>query len=427
MGGPAGADDPNRSRGSQSPGSSSNAGGSPETQSPSGSARSVGDKAVTDRNRPPGSPSPPGAVALDGATRIERMPDSALSRLTLTARAEQRLGIRTAPVDRRAVDQTITVGGRVIPQPGTAVVLRAPFAGIVEPAARDRIIPLPGTKVDADQVILRLRPIVASSPNVRAEAQRDLEQAEARFDNAGKVVARVRRRHAEGTQDEAEVEVAERDFSVARAEVKAAQNNLRRIRRAPLGADVSLPLRAPSQGVIQWIQATPGQTVEAGARLGAVVNPDALWIRVPLYVGRIQSIDREASTLVRPLGGRVDGVVAKPVSSLAVPSPDGTIADLLYAPLGSGLAPGARVWVTLRLLASRKNELVVPRSAVFYDHYGAAWVYVLVAPQAYERRRVDVDTITGDYAVLARGPAVGSVVVRVGVMALYGTEFGVGN
>jgi hypothetical protein len=50
-----------------------------------------------------------------------------------------------------------------------------------------------------------------------------------------------------------------------------------------------------------------------------------------------------------------------------------------------------------------------------------------VGPRVYERRRVEVDRVEGDVAVLARGPAIGTKVATTGSSELFGAETGTGK
>jgi len=68
---------------------------------------------------------------------------------------------------------------------------------------------------------------------------------------------------------------------------------------------------------------------------------------------------------------------------------------------------------------------VVPESAVWYDAHGRTWVYVSAGPRTYVRSAVVVARYAGHVAVLSKGPAAGTRVVKVGAAELYGAEQGV--
>lgn len=78
-------------------------------------------------------------------------------------------------------------------------------------------------------------------------------------------------------------------------------------------------------------------------------------------------------------------------------------------------------------MMDENTYLVVPYSAILYDLTGDVWVYINPAPLTYQRERVDVETIEGDSVLLKDGPAVGTMVVTIGVPELYGADTGVGK
>ncbi len=369
-----------------------------------------------------------GVPALAGApAKLKRAPESLLNQIQLSPKSVERLGIKIGAVQQQVVPRTLKVGGTIMPKPGGSALLRAPLAGTVEPPPGQKQLMLPGTKVRAGQTLLRLRPLVAPNRNLLAETRRDLDQAQARFKTSDKAAARAQSLLKQGAGDQAGLELALQNAAVAKAELRAAKERLQRARRDPLGADVSLPLRAPRDGVILRLIAAQGQSVAQSAPLVEVVSPSELWVRVPLYVGRIGVIDRAARAQIQNLGGGL-AVDAAWIDAPMTASGGGTVADLFYAlPKESAFSPGARVTVQLTLLDSDKAKPVLPGTAVFYDSQGAAWVYIQIEANVFERRRVDVQTVIDDRVILARAPPKGSKVVIIGAMELYGTEFGIGK
>lgn len=70
---------------------------------------------------------------------------------------------------------------------------------------------------------------------------------------------------------------------------------------------------------------------------------------------------------------------------------------------------------------------VVPYAAVIYGVHGETWVYTNPEPLVYVRAPVTVEYIEGDLAVLLEGPPVGTAVVTAGGAELFGAESGVGG
>ncbi len=88
------------------------------------------------------------------------------------------------------------------------------------------------------------------------------------------------------------------------------------------------------------------------------------------------------------------------------------------------LTPDAVKRLDIRTAAVQPDgtETVIPYSAVFYSATGETWAYVNLKPLTFERRRIVVNRISGDRAILSRGPGSGSAVATAGVPELHGIE-----
>lgn len=82
---------------------------------------------------------------------------------------------------------------------------------------------------------------------------------------------------------------------------------------------------------------------------------------------------------------------------------------------------------TTKVGAGQAGRTVVPYDAVLYDEQGVTWVYTTAGPMTFVRRRVTVERIQGDRAILRSGPRAGTTVVTVGAEELLGAELGVGE
>jgi hypothetical protein len=66
----------------------------------------------------------------------------------------------------------------------------------------------------------------------------------------------------------------------------------------------------------------------------------------------------------------------------------------------------------------------VPTAAIIRDINGGEWVYRKTGPDTYLRQRIEVASVSGDTALLARGLERGAEIVTDGAAELFGTEFG---
>jgi hypothetical protein len=85
----------------------------------------------------------------------------------------------------------------------------------------------------------------------------------------------------------------------------------------------------------------------------------------------------------------------------------------------AGMAGGPRAGATTRT--------VIPYAAVLYDEHGDTWAFTNPAPLSFIRKRIGVDYVRGDLAVLVKGPPAGTRVVTIGAAELLGAELGVGG
>jgi hypothetical protein len=76
---------------------------------------------------------------------------------------------------------------------------------------------------------------------------------------------------------------------------------------------------------------------------------------------------------------------------------------------------------TARVTRSGKHA-VIPYKALIYDDEGGTHVYTSPKPLSFLRMPVEVERIVGDRVLLEEGPPVGTSVVTVGAIEVYGTE-----
>jgi hypothetical protein len=287
----------------------------------------------------------------------------------LTSEGQERLGIASAPVERRRIPRTRTVGGEIVVptrlpgSDGPPLVVGATAASADRTRAADALIA-------ADEAV--------------QHARIELEAARAAF-------ARAERMHEAEAGSARAVEESRARLETARATLRAAQARRMALAEATFGGD------------------------------------GAVWVRVPVYVGDLGALASEEPAVVTAFGdvGGSDARRATPVAGPRAGNPDAASVDLFYA-LGdhdASLRPGEKVLVTLQLKGD-EEDLVVPWSAVVHDVHGGEWVYESTAPRVFVRRRVQVRSVVGADAALASGPSVGAPIVVTGAAELFGVEFG---
>jgi len=357
-----------------------------------------------------------------------------LTTISISDEARQKLQIREATIERRAMKRSRLYGGEVFAPPGQTMTVAAPLMGLIR--AGSEPTPRPGQAVRKGQPILTLTPIL--SPDARANLAGSLVDAEGQVKTAKTQVEaaqiawnRAQELYRQDAGSKRGVDETQALFDIARKnlDMVEARKTLftKVVGEAETGAAHSIALGAPLDGILKDIHVAAGDTVPGNASLFVVTRLDPLWVRVPVYVGDIGSIDPAAAAAIVPLG---DGS-GKPIASARpVPAPPSATAaassvDLYFELPNPALAfrPGQRLGVTLALKADDDN-LTIPWSAVVHDIHGGSWVYEQLEPTKFVRRRVLLQRMQDGYAVLAEGPAVGTKIVVDGAEELFGIEVG---
>lgn len=367
-----------------------------------------------------------------GVTKIVKEED--LNTVTLSEEAEGRIGLTVAPVTKKGVRRVRVYGGEVTVPMGRSILVAAPLTGSLKALPSGEL--KAGQSVKAGRPVFHLIPLL--SQDGRATLSASLADAEGQVNNAKTqkdlteiALDRAKRVLRDGAGSQRQVDEAQAAFNLASRTFDAATarytilNNV--VGDPKSGAGTPIPIDAPTDGLLRTVSAVSGQTVPAGAPLFEVVNLSTVWVRVPLPVTDLDTIDRKepvrAGKLSSPPGTAL--ATARPVTAPPSANPLSSTVDVYYEMPNADekLIPGQRLGVTIPL-ADAKESLTVPWSAVVFDIHGGTWVYEQVGDRRFVRRRVVVDYTSGEDAVLASGPAEGTKVVSAGALQLFGAETG---
>lgn len=381
----------------------------------------------------PGEPAPKKPDALPASVTKTFNEDQA-NVITLSPEAIERLGVQTRPVERKPVKRTRIYGGEVTVPAGRTILVSTPLNGSLQ--APKGGVPQPGRTVAKGQVIFELLPLLSPEGRVnlataRIDADSQVKTAQSQLTAAEIALDRAKRVFASDAGSKKAVDEAQALFDVAKKTHEAAVARRDLLQKVvgdiEKGTSAPLTIASPEPGLLRNVSAQPGQTVPAGAALFEIINLDKVWVRVPVYVGDLADLDTEADVLVADLTARPGAptYIAKHITAPPSANPLAGTVDRFYAldNRQPRCSPGERVGVTM----TRKGDavsLTVPWSAVIHDIHGGTWVYEQTAERTYARRRVTVRYVTGSDAVLASGPAQGTLVVVAGAAELFGTETG---
>jgi multidrug efflux pump subunit AcrA (membrane-fusion protein) len=383
------------------------------------------------RSSPPAAPSKPASEAE-------------LGRVTLTAEAEQRLGIADGLTkvqwSRRSARRLL--GGEVMPVPGQSAQVVAPQAGTVQ-AIAGTTLPAAGTVVRAGQPLLGLVPLLGPTEHIQVatalvESEAAVTRAQAQDEAAELALQRATGLLADQVAGAKVLEDARVQREYARAALRAARtqrDNLLGGTGRP-GLLTLVRVEAPITGTLREVRVALRQQVAAGTTLFDIVSDELLWVRVAVPSSELHELLPQREALIGELA-----TPAEPAPLRALPvhpaphtaQPQHGSVDQYFVVSGAGrfrLGQRVAVWLALR---GPDETPVVPASAVVYDPTGGAWVYENTAPHVFTRRRVEVIRTEESLALLSprslagRAPNVPGRIVTAGAMELYGAEFGGGK
>jgi RND family efflux transporter MFP subunit len=368
--------------------------------------------------------SPPAAPAqVTGAVK-----ETELATIRLTPEAESRLGIEVTPAENRRLATYRTLSGEVTLPPGQGQSVIVPVAGTLA-AVGD--VPQVGTSVQRSQPLYRLVPLERESRglDLRAQADKELQLAQARIEAAQSRSQRAEQLLRDGAGSQRNLEEARLELAQAEAAEKGAREQLTYLSKTPFDSAQGMTIEAPESGMVVKIHVSAGQVVPAGTTMMDIARVDPVWIRVPVYVGEMRELSASRSVMVHAIGQTPGsgGRTAHRVTGVPSANAAAATADLFYEIENSPLMfrPGEKVGVSFG--REQSEALAIPWSAVIHDINGGTWIYENPSPQTYNRRRVEILYVRDGFAAVGRGVSAGTNVVKTGAAELFGTEFGVGK
>lgn len=358
--------------------------------------------------------------------------EATLNTLTLTEDAVKRLGIVTIQVGEGNTANGRVYSGEIMTVPGQTVTITAPVAGTLLGTARGNGLQA-GQTVQKGQPIYRL--MILPSEKDLLSAREDIAQKEVQFEVVTQKVDRAKKLLEEKAGSLRAVQEAEAELAGIRATLNVARARLELLKgnaSAGLANNLStLDIEAPVSGRVQRVFSAPAQVVAAAAPIAEIAYTDALWVRVPVYAGDVNRINKTSAASVQLLsdfGGEAKTVTARSIQGPQTADPLNTSVDLYYeiSNTGNNFRPGERVSVNIPYTGNSKG-IIIPYAAVVYDIHGNTWVYEQTAPRVFVRKRVELERVVKQEAMIKRGLTGGENIVITGTAELFGTEFGGGK
>lgn len=358
--------------------------------------------------------------------------ENALNTVYLSEDSYRKLDIQIATIKREELVASKTYGGDVVIPAGGLVSVSAPISGKL--ISLDKNLLKPGERVKSGQLLYRIQPIISADAranlvNALADADSLVNVTKSQVDATQIALNRAKKLLEDLVGSQRSVDEANAAHEIALRNLEAAhvkRNALHQV--VNLGTVEPLDIKSPQAGIVSNIFAVSDQLVSAGNPIIEISTLTSLWVRVPIPAGDLDSIDQKADAKIQPLSATsaTAGLIAKPINAPPTADPLTSSTHLYYTIQNDQpvLRPMQRVSVTLNTHNKSIKALMLPWSAVVFDINGGSWVYTQQSKNLYARKRVFLDHVSGNQAIISEGPDEGSKVVVNGALELFGVETG---
>lgn len=307
---------------------------------------------------------------------IDEAPASGTKVRFKTLQAAKDAGIETVPASEGMEGAGVSATATLVADASHMAVVNPRAAGVVRSIRADL-----GSRVARGATLA-----ILESSEVGEDRSR-LEAAKARASVAEANYLREKQLHEKGVSALREVQEAEREWKAAKADVGAAAGSLGMIGASdgPAGTYV---LRAPISGTVTKRTATVGTLVDTHDALFEIVDTAQLWADIDVAEANVPRVrpGQRVVLLVEGLPGREFHGVVQFVSPSIDPQTRTAKARALFQNREGILR--ANMFAKARIIDNTNGAAVlVPKTAV-QDAKGVQLVFVQLAPDAYEARRV---------------------------------------
>ena len=299
------------------------------------------------------------------------------------------LDFGTAPARQRQIADSLMIAADIQPRTGGTADVTTPVAGRLAADLPEWPV---GSSVSRGDALAEVIPHSGHGED-RPELELAVAEARSALELTRADRARVERLIAAGALPERrllETRVAE---STAAARLGAAEQHLAqldatRTGQGEGGRDTRFVLRAPLSGVVAESGATPGASVDEGARLFRLVAVDRVHVVGALPEAALARIDRLAGAELDVPGFAAPFALDRLVAVGRVLHPAARTVPIIYELRNPDRRLAIGQAVSLRIFASQATTAVTVPEGAIVDDAGQPVVFVQVGGESFERRPV---------------------------------------
>jgi cobalt-zinc-cadmium efflux system membrane fusion protein len=327
------------------------------------------------------------------------------------------LGVRTAIVEKRVLEDRVTVAGVVTVPPERHGAIFAPQSGRVTPPAGG--FPQLGARIKKGQRLGVVEAVLSASDRAsfiseEARGRADASAAAARLDAAEKSLARLQ--SLTGVTSQREIEAASVEVSSARAALAEAQ--ARQGAFSTSAGTSRFELVSPLDGVLADVNISPGEVLNQGERAFLVIDPTALTVEAKVPEHELARLHDSTDALVTVDAYRGKAFPGKLIAEAQVIDADTRTAKVIFAVDNKDGLLKLGMFAQVQIGAGAEASVVSVPDAAVLDIDGRRVVYVHVSPEEFEAKEVSLGRRDGALWEVRAGLDGGERVVVVGAYNL---------
>lgn len=303
---------------------------------------------------------------------------------------------------------SIVAPGEVTPAPNYLAIISAPVEG--------RVLQLPvneGDKIKKGQVFLELESLTYGS------LVADYLQAKAEENYQSSQLNRIQQLVQKGINPESELERVKADYARSQASIQAAYAKLRAVGTTDgdinqLGSTQNINPRlkvlSPINGIVDTHNVELGQAVDANQQIATVVDLNKVLVKsyISPEEGRLVAPGDSVEITHRLLEGQVVWGVVRTINPGLDQANKSVVVNTFIDNRDGWLKPGDNIRTQLYTQATR-NLISIPIKAVTYNN-DESIVFVKVDATHYEMRKIIIEEIRNEVALISSGLSEGELI-----------------